>query len=155
MAVTNVMASLVINGTLPGSTAAEATRVLGIEPTSSFEIGDLHTNPRYAALGKVRTHSKWDFEEEETSATETDLHGMRSLDQLAERFESKAAILADLSKRYEIRIWMRGSSDSSQGGFYISTETMRRLGLLSASFSPSIWLSEEADERAAAADTPT
>ena len=68
MAVTNVMASLVINGTLPGSTAAEATRVLGIEPTSSFEIGDLHTNPRYAALGKVRTHSKWDFEEEETSA---------------------------------------------------------------------------------------
>jgi hypothetical protein len=155
MAGTNVMASLVINGTLPGSTASEITRALEIEPTSSFEIGDLHTNLRYAALGRVRTHSKWDFEEEETSATDTDPHGMRSLDQLAERFESKAAILADLSERYEIRIWMRGSSDSTQGGFYVSAETMRRLGLLSASFSPSIWLTEEEDEPAPVAGTPT
>lgn len=143
MAVTGVMASLVINGTLPGCSAAEVTEALGMQPTSSFEIGELHTNPRYAARGTVRTHCTWDFEEDESSASETDFHGLRSLDQLAERFESKATVLAFLSKRYEIRVWMRASSDSTQGGFYVSAETMQRLGLLSASFSPSVYLSDD------------
>ena len=96
-----------------------------------------------AAKGKVVTECLWVFGEERTIAADEDPQGMESLVRLTERFEPKSAALAELrSQGYKITVTMTGSSDSTQGGFYVGPDTMRRLGLLSASFSPSVWLDD-------------
>jgi len=124
------------------------TSALEIEPTRSHEFGDPHPSKSRAALGKVTIESLWLFSEPRTLSTEEDPHGIESLVKLAERFESRASILTSLKDRYAIEVLLFGSSDSGQGGLYIGPETMRRLGLLSASLIQTIWLSDQytADE---------
>ena len=146
MAVTETGATLSIYGRTKDATAAAVTLALGIEPTSSHEFGDPHPSATLAARGRRTENSRWGFSEPETEASEADFHGMLSLDRLAERFEPKAEILAALSERYEIRVWLLGhSDDESQHGFVISAATMRRLGVLSASLWPDIYSAGSTD----------
>jgi hypothetical protein len=132
--VTSVSASIGLHGRTQAATAAAVTAALGIDPTRSHETGGPHPSPTLAARGRRTEQSLWLFEEPETFKSDDDFHGMASLDRLAERFEPKAEILATLAEDYSIRVWMYAQSDSSQGGFVIAQETMRRLGLLSAHF---------------------
>ena len=142
MRVTDVKASLSIYGEGKGLTAAAVTSALGMEPTSSYEFGDPISSKSPALRGKVRANSYWNYQMDRTVESEEDPHGMESLVKLAELFEPKAAELARLSTTYLIRVWMFGASDSTQAGFVIGPETMRRLGLLSASFTGDIYMSE-------------
>jgi hypothetical protein len=143
MSVTDVQASLAIYGEGRGLTAGAVTAALGIEPTSSYEVGDPIISSSPALAGKYRANSYWTFEIGRTLSSDEDPHGMESLVRLAELFEPKAEVLAGLSRHYLIRVWMLAFSDSTQGGFVIGPETMRRLGTLSASFFGDIYLSED------------
>jgi hypothetical protein len=48
-----------------------------------------------------------------------------------------------LSADYVIRVSMSGQSDSTQAGFAIGPQTMRRLGMLSAALFGDIYLDED------------
>jgi hypothetical protein len=143
MAVTDVIASMRLTGRTRKVTAAGVTAALGIEPSSSSEFGDPHPSKSLAARGKVTIEPVWRYTEPRTVSNEEDPHGIESLVRLAERFEPLAPTLAALSADYDIEILMFGSSDSGQGGLLIGPETMRRLGMLSASFVQTIWLPEQ------------
>lgn len=142
MSVTDVKASLSIYGEGKGLTAAAVTTALGMEPTSSYEFGDPISSMSPALRGKVRANSYWNYQMDRTVESQEDPHGMESLVRLAELFEPKASVLADLSEKYLIRVWMFGLSDSDQAGFVIGPETMRRLGTLSASFTGDIYMTD-------------
>jgi hypothetical protein len=124
-------------------TAAAVTAALGIQPTYSHEVGDPVSSATLAVRGRRTRQAVWSFEEQESVTTEGDPHGMRSLDRLAQRFEPKSQILAALAADYGIRVSMFAHSDSTQGGFVIAPETMRRIGLLSAEFFGTVWIDEE------------
>jgi hypothetical protein len=143
MSVNEVRATLSIYGEREGLTAAAVTAALGMQPTSSYELGDPVLSKSPARNGTLRTHSRWSFDVPGTVASGNDPHGMQSLAKLAELFASKADELAALSEHYEIRIWMTASSDSTQGGFAINQETMRRLGLLSASLYGTVFVADD------------
>lgn len=139
--ITSVSASLTIINDHPRKTVGHITGMLGIEPTVVWEYGDPW--PSKTRPDRLRSYGAWRFEEPRTIAATEDPHGMESLVRLAERFEPVAAGLDELSNEFDIRVGMFGSSDSTQAGFYIGTETMRRLGLLHAAFVPDIYLSED------------
>ena len=139
--ITRVSASLSIINDNPRKTVGHLTAILGIEPTDLWEYGDPW--PSKTRPDRLRSHGVWRFEEPRTVAAAEDPHGMESLVRLTERFEPVAARLDDISKDFDIRVGMFGSSDSTQAGFYIGKETMRRLGLLRAAFVPDIYLSED------------
>jgi Domain of unknown function (DUF4279) len=142
MAVTDVSASLRLSGNTRRDTAAAVSAALGIEPSSSHEFGEPHPSKSLVARGKVTVGSLWRYSEPRTISSEEDPHGIESLVRLAARFEPHAATLAALKANYDIEVLMFGSSDSGQGGLLIGPETMRRLGMLSASFIQTIWLSD-------------
>jgi len=139
--ITTVSASLTISNDHPRMTVGHISAMLGIEPTVIWEYGDPW--PSKTRPDRLRSHGAWRFEEPRTIAATEDPHGMESLVRLAERFEPVADRLAELSKEFDIRVGMFGSSDSTQAGFFVGAETMRRLGLLSAAFVPDIYLSED------------
>lgn len=146
MSVVSVTASIILNGKTPQATAAAVSAALGMEPTASHEAGEPHPSPTLAARGRRTDQSFWEFEEPETSKSDDDLHGMASLDRLAELFEPKGEILAALEKDYWIRVWIYSDSDSYQGGFVIASETMRRLGKLNADFFGTVILNADDED---------
>jgi len=143
MSVNDVTATLSIYGERATLSAAAVTAALGVQPTSSYEFGDPVVSRSPSLNGTARTNSHWSFKMSGTTASDDDPHGMRSLASLAELFEAKAAVLAQLSEHYAIRVWMTAFSDSTQGGFVIDQPTMRRLGLLSATLFGTVYLSED------------
>jgi len=136
--ITSVLASLSIQTDDPGRKVAPVTTALGIEPTRIWEHGDPW--PSNGRPDRHRTHGTWTFEEERTIGDAEDPHGMASLVRLVQRFEPKAAVLEELSADYRILVQMFAMSDSRQAGFWIGSETMRRLGLLHAAFVPDVYL---------------
>lgn len=151
--ITSVEASLSITGGGAGDRTSAITELLGIEPTEVWEFGDpwpMRTRP-----DRVHRFTGWVYVERRTIADAEDPHGMESLVRLAERFEPLSAQLESLSKTFEIRVRMLGFSDSSQGGFYVGPETMRRLGALHAAFVPDVYLGEELYESALADLVPS
>lgn len=136
-----VRASLIVRSHDPGQRMATITDMLGIEPTKSWDYGDPW--PSKSRPDRLRNHGHWSFREPRTIGEKEDPHSMESLVRLAERFEPKSAALEQISTDFEIVVGMYGYSDSGQAGFYIGPETMRRLGLLHASFWPDIYLAEE------------
>jgi len=139
--ITRVSASLTIINDHPRKTVSHITGMLGIEPTNTWEYGDPW--PSKTRSDRLRSQGVWRFEEARTIAAPEDPHGMESLVRLAERFEPVSARLEELSNEFDIRVGMFDASDSTQAGFYIGKETMRRLGLLCAAFVPDIYLSED------------
>jgi len=137
--ITRVAASLAILTDHPSRKVGHLTDLLGITPTAVWEYGEPW--PSKERADRLRSHGQWRFEEERTISNAEDPHGMESLVRLAERFESHADVLGGLGKDYRIVVGMFGSSDSTQAGFWIGPETMRRLGLLHAAFVPDIYLS--------------
>lgn len=137
------MASLTLYGTTGRARAATVTAALGITPDKQREPGEPHISPSKAKRGIVMTEAYWHYSEKRTIASEEDPHGMESLVRLAERLEPLAPRLAELADDFDIVIWMLGYSDSTQAGFLIGPETMRRLGLLHARFVPDIYLEDD------------
>jgi hypothetical protein len=139
--ITSVVASLTILTDHPRRKIGQLTELLGITPTAAWEYGDPW--PSKTRADRLRAHGQWRFEEQRTIGEAEDPHGMESLVRLAERFEPHADTLGSLGKDYRIVVGMLGFSDSTQAGFWVGPETMRRLGLLHAAFVPDIYLSDD------------
>ena len=138
MAVRETQAALIFTGRHADATAAAVTAALGLQPSYSHESGDPHQSARLATSGTTK-ESKWILREERTAGSDEDFHGMRSLDRLAERLEPYAESIRTLRTDYWVIVDLYASSDTSQGGFFVSQETMRRLGLLEVPFVPSVY----------------
>lgn len=139
--ITSVIASLAIVSDRPGHPVGPLTELLGIAPTTVWELGDPW--PSRTRPDRLRSQAQWSFEEERTIRSSEDPHGMESLVRLAERFEPLSGRLGSLIPEYTILVRMFGLSDSTQGGFFIGPETMRRLGLLHAAFMPDVFLRDD------------
>lgn len=139
--ITSVVASLAIVTDHPQRKVGHITDLLGITPTAVWEYGDPWPSKKRA--DRLRPNGQWRFTEQRTIGKAEDPHAMESLVRLAERFEPHADALGRLAKDYRIVVGMFGSSDSSQAGFWVGPETMRRLGLLHAAFAPDIYLSDD------------
>jgi Domain of unknown function (DUF4279) len=115
-------------------TAAEITRILGVEPTDAHDIGD----PTRAALSgrrttpKAMTHQQtgWSFDADPAGIDPEDRTGFASMRLIVERFRDRADALAELRSDCDTRIWWSGDSNSSQGGFVIPADLLADLALL-------------------------
>lgn len=138
-----VEASLSVSTDHPRRRVGHLTDLFGIQPTDVWEYGDPW--PSEARPDRFRSQGAWSFREPRTISASEDPHGMESLVRLAERFEPVAGRLRGLGPDYQVTVRMLGFSDSTQGGFYVGPETMRRLGLLNAAFLPDVFLSDDLD----------
>ena len=106
-------------------TAAYVTERLGLAPTKAAEIGDLVGR---GPTGRRYEVSLWSLDQY------FDREGLEPLDRalscLLAAFDGKEAVLDELSRSFEMRVRCYGSSDSTQGGFWLSADVMDRLGRL-------------------------
>ena len=108
----------------------DITALLGIEPTSYWELGDPHTwqmrdkppesHPRRSSIWALHIHDvEFDHPEDET--------GLASLRRLADLLKGKGPILESLRPELDPTILWTGDSDSTQGGFYVPIDLVRDL----------------------------
>jgi hypothetical protein len=115
-------------------TVADISAALGLEPTSSADVGD----PTRAALaGRVLaveylTHQRasWSLDVEMSVVDVENDQGVASLRALVEVFREKASALQSLRQQCELVIWWSGASDSTQGTFVIPSGLLADLASL-------------------------
>jgi len=121
------------------ASAAEFTRRLGLQPSQSWELGE-----RSRLSDSDRDHAAWivdrDLEVEEQSLD-------AGLLRLLAIFDGREADLAELSHEYEMSVHCYGASDSTQGGFVMGSQVMRRMGELGLDLLCTIYLEEAAREQ--------
>lgn len=136
--VTDSVASLAIGSTV--LTSAEITSILGIQPSSSHEMGDPKGKARPDSTGAfVQRHydsAGWMWHAPESDDTSDE--GDSSLAALVTLFSSKTAELETLRADCRIRVWYTGHSDSTQGGFVFPAEVLAGLASLGCDFYGSV-----------------
>lgn len=113
--------------------AADVSAVLGLEPTTTAEIGD-----RKALSGLPRKYSLWVLDAP-APAGRDDLDPIEALAQL---LRGKASALETLRENYTTEIVYGGFSDSSQGSFVFPASVMADLGALGCDLLGTAYLDE-------------
>jgi heme-degrading monooxygenase HmoA len=111
--------------------AADVTAVLGLEPTTTAEIGD-----RKSLSGLPRKYSLWVLD------APSERGDSDPLESLADLLRGKAPALETLRENYTTEIVYGGFSDSSQGSFVFSANLMAELGALGCDFLGTAYLDE-------------
>lgn len=115
-------------------TAASFTEHTGLQPTDAREIGDPVGN---GISGRRMKFALWSLEREcPDSSNPLDdalMSLLRSFDGLEHRLD-------DLRDVFELRIRCYGSTNSTQGGFWLGSEVMSRLGRLGVEFHCTVYL---------------
>lgn len=113
--------------------AADVSAVLGLEPTTTAEIGD-----RKSLSGLPRKYSLWVLDAP-TPAGRDDLDPIGAL---AELLRDKAPALETLREHYTTEIVYGGFSDSGQGSFVFPAKVMADLGALGCDLLGTAYLDE-------------
>ncbi len=113
------------NATSTTMTAAQFSERIRLEATEAAEIGDLVGNGR---SGRRYEFAIWTLEQDSTDGAREPLD--EALLALLSKFDGREAALDELRGAFELRVQCSGSSDSSQGGFWLSPQVLQRLGQL-------------------------
>ena len=139
-------------------TAAAVTKVLGLEPTATAELGDPVGRVRPGSDGKPsmreRTHSIWVLDSPETlSAEESDFSSVHGL---IETLQPKRKALDKLREHYFIEIAWNGYSDRMQAGFLIPSDLLSAMGALGIDFHGQVFFKQtgNGDNSSPADETP-
>ncbi len=119
-------------------TATQFSECIGIEPTYIAEIGDLVGNGRF---GRRHEFAVWTLERDCNKEAREPLD--EALGSLLSMFDGRDTVLEELCAAFELRVQCWGSSDSSQGGFWLSTQVLQQLGRLGADFICTVYLAED------------
>lgn len=121
-------------------TAASFTEQMGLQPTAAREIGE--PRGKYGR-GRPSEHAVWSLQRDGSGIEPLD----DALLSLLKEFDGRGDLLDVLRASFELRVRCYGSSDSEQGGFWLSGEVMRRLGRLGVEFHCTVYLgADDPDE---------
>jgi len=127
------------NATSTTMTAAQFSERIRIERTSAAEIGDLVGDGR---SGRRYEFAIWTLERDSADDAREPLD--EALLSLLSVFDGRETALDELRGAFELRVQCSGSSDSSQGGFWLSPQVLQRLGRLGVDFICTVYLAEDA-----------
>ncbi|MBM7789454.1 DUF4279 domain-containing protein [Tenggerimyces flavus] len=119
-------------------TAAWFGEWIGLVPTRSWEIGDLVGN---GFTGRRHDGAGWELERELADGPEP-LNA--ALLDLLSAFNGREDRLRELRENFELELWCYVSSDSTQGGFWLSPEATGCLGRLGLPFFCTVYLDDPA-----------
>lgn len=126
-------------------TAAEVTRILGLDPTTAHEIGDARLQPSGAPV--QHPPFEWDRSVWNLSAdhdgTGDDQSGTSSLASVVTPLTERVAQLDQLRADCQFRLSWWGDSDSSQGGLVLPEELLPKLASLRCSVFMTSYFSED------------
>lgn len=125
------------NATSTTMTAAQFAARTGIEPSHMAEIGDLVGNGR---SGRRYEFAIWTLERDCADDAREPLDEALSL--LLSTFDGRETVLDEFRAAFDLRVQCSGSSDSSQGGFWLSPQVLQRLGRLGVDFICTVYLDE-------------
>jgi hypothetical protein len=147
MVVADGLASFIARSSTESS--ASFTARLGLVPTQSWEIGDAVGNGR---SGRTHVDAGWVLDAELPGEAEPLDAALASL---LRQFDGREAALDELRRTFQMHVRCYGSSDSEQGGFWLSAGVIRQLGRLGVEFFCTVYL-ENSDSPATAgvADGP-
>lgn len=115
-------------------TAAFFTERTGLQPIDAREIGDPVGNGR---SGRRMKFALWSLERECPDSLSPLDDALASLLQMFDGLEPR---LDDLRDAFELRVRCYGSSNSSQGGFWLGSDVLRRLGRPGVDFHCTVYL---------------
>ena len=128
---------------------SEISAMLGLEPSSSGEKGDLTPSGRAGrdlAPERLRyQHTRWSLTVVNEPSDE-DQTGFSSLRELIARLQPSSQVLAELRQGGETRLWWSGDSDSTQGGFVLEADLISYLAKLGCDVFGTAYLAEDDDE---------
>ncbi|MDQ1178335.1 hypothetical protein [Microbacterium sp. SORGH_AS_0421] len=131
-------------------TVAQISDMLGLEPESFGDIGDLTPSGRAGRNLKPQylTYQRtlWSLHENSLGADAEDETGFSALRRLVERALPVADRLADLRNGGETIIWWSGDSDTMQGGFVLEVDLIEKLSVLGCPVYGTAFLGEGAEE---------
>lgn len=134
--------SVYFHATSTTMTAAQFSERIGIEPTHAAEIGDLVGNSRF---GRRYEFAIWTLERDLDDGALEPLDD--ALLSLLSTFDGREAVLDELRTAFDFRVQCWGSSDSPQGGFWLSPQVLQRLGQLGADLICTVYLDEAPIDR--------
>jgi hypothetical protein len=140
-------ASLVVHSDV--RTVSEISALLGFEPDRWGESGEvvMHRRGRPdVSRRRPYPHSFWASETITREPASEDQTGFAALRELVDLLEPCADALAELRQDGETIIWWSGDSDSTQGGFVLEADLLRRAAILGCDVYGTTYLSEDADD---------
>ena len=139
-------------------TAAAVTKILGLQPTATAELGDPVGRVRPGSDGKPsmreRTHSIWVLDSPEPlSSDESDFS---SVQVLIDSLQPKRKALDKLREHYFVEIAWNGYSDRMQAGFLVPAELLAAMGALDIDFHGQVFFRQtgNGDNSSPADETP-
>lgn len=133
-------------------TVAQISHMLGIEPESAGDVGDLTPSGRAGRNMKPQylTYQRtfWSLHEESPEAEGEDETGFSALRKLVERLLPVKDRLAELREGGETVIWWSGDSDCTQGGFVLEPDLLDALSVLGCHIYGTAFLSEDVERDA-------
>ena len=129
-------------------TVHEISTMLGLEPTSAGDKGDLTPAGR-AGRDLAPEHlryqrTRWSLTVE-SEPREDDQTGLSSLRELVSRLQPRSHVLAELRQGGETTLWWSGDSDSTQGGFVLEADLIRSLAELGCDVFGTAYLTDDED----------
>lgn len=130
-------------------TVGEISAMLGLEPSSSGEKGDLTPAGR---AGRDLAPERLRYERADWSLTvvnkpsDEDQTGFSSLRALMARLQPSSQVLAELRQGGETTLSWSGDSDSTQGGFVLEADLISYLAQLGCDVFGTAFLTDDDDE---------
>lgn len=116
-------------------TAAYFSERIGVHPTDAVEIGDLVGKGR---SGRRHKEAIWSLERECSADAREPLDD--ALLPLLSQFDGREVILDELRSDFDLRVQCYGSSNSTQGGFWLGVPVLQRLGRLGVDLICTVYL---------------
>jgi len=128
-AVVAVVEGMVAFNVSTSHTAESFSQRVGVQPTTAKEVGDPVGNGR---SGRRHTFALWRLEYDYDDDTPNPLND--ALLDLLTKFDGREEALDELRDSFELGVQCHGTSNSPQGGFWLSPEVLRRMGRLGVDF---------------------
>jgi hypothetical protein len=116
------------------------TEIVGVQPAEVNEVGDLASR----SSGRRYDEALWTLESEPAEGGEALNEVCR---ELLSRFDGRHELVRSLRNEFTMQLRCWGTSDSGQGGFWLSAEVVQGIAALGCEFYCTVYFDDDAADQ--------